>query len=65
MTETVVVSIRPFLAVGISLLAAFLIMLSDKAKPNVREAWTLLAAFGKFACMNIRFLISLRVSVLL
>ena len=49
MTETVVVSIRPFLAVGISLLAAFLIMLSDKAKPNVREAWTLLAAFGKFA----------------
>ena len=49
MTETVIVSIRPFLAVGISLLAAFLIMLSDKANPNVREAWTLLAAFGKFA----------------
>jgi len=49
METTVIYSIRPFLAVGISLLAAFLIMLCDKTKPNVRESWTLLAAFGKFA----------------
>ena len=37
----VIIDIRPFLAVGVSLLAALLIMFSDK-KPNVREAWTLI-----------------------
>ncbi len=42
----VIIDIRPFLAVGVSLLAALLIMFSDK-KPNVREAWTLIAAFVK------------------
>lgn len=42
----VIIDIRPFLAVGVSMLAALLIMFSDK-KPNVREAWTLIAAFAK------------------
>ncbi|NLO75283.1 MAG: monovalent cation/H+ antiporter subunit D family protein [Clostridia bacterium] len=37
---------RPLWAVLISLLAAGLIMLSDK-KPNLRETWTILAAVGK------------------
>lgn len=45
MTE-VIIDIRPFLAVGVSLLAALLIMFSDK-NPNLREAWTLAAAFIK------------------
>lgn len=46
MTPDVITDIRPFLAVGVSMLAALLIMFSDK-KPNVREAWTLIAAFLK------------------
>ncbi len=42
----VLIDYRPLWAVVISLVAAGLIMLSDK-KPNLREAWTLIAAFGK------------------
>ena len=45
MMETLLVY-RPLWAVLISLLAAGLIMLSDK-KPNLRETWTILAAVGK------------------
>ena len=41
-----ITDIRPFLAVGVSLLAAFLIMFSGK-KPNVREFWSVAAAFIK------------------
>jgi multicomponent Na+:H+ antiporter subunit D len=37
---------RPLWAVLISLVAAVLIMLSDK-RPNLRETWTILAAVGK------------------
>ncbi|MEZ4601163.1 MAG: monovalent cation/H+ antiporter subunit D family protein [Syntrophotaleaceae bacterium] len=40
-------SILPLAAIGISLLAAVPILLSDR-KPNLRESWTLLAAIGKF-----------------
>jgi multicomponent Na+:H+ antiporter subunit D len=40
-------SILPLAAIGISLLAAFPILLSHR-KPNLRESWTLLAAVGKF-----------------
>ncbi len=43
-----IIDIRPFLAVGVSLLAAFLIMFSGK-KPNVREFWSVAAAFIKAA----------------
>jgi len=39
-------SIRPFLACGVSLLAAILIMFSGK-KPNVREFWSVAAAVIK------------------
>lgn len=46
MTPEVITDIRPFLAVGVSLLAAILIMFSDK-QPNLREGWTLAAAFAK------------------
>lgn len=42
----IITDIRPFLAVGITLLAAILIMFSGK-RPNVREAWTILAALIK------------------
>ena len=41
-----IVSSKPLLAVGVSLLAAALISLSGK-KPNLRETWTFLAAFIK------------------
>jgi len=40
-------SLRPLAAVLVSSLAAVLIVLSRKS-PNVREAWTILAALGKF-----------------
>lgn len=43
-----IISIRPFLAVGVSLLAAVLIMFCGK-KPNVRESFTIGAAFIKVA----------------
>ncbi len=42
------ISYVPFLAVMVSLAAVPLIILSDK-KPNLRESWTLIAAFVKFA----------------
>ncbi len=41
-----IIDIRPFLAVGVTLLAAFLIMFSGK-KPNLREFWSVAAAFIK------------------
>ena len=41
-----IVDIRPFLAVGVSLLAAILIMFTGK-KPNVRDFWSVAAAFIK------------------
>lgn len=47
MTMDVVMDIRPFLAVGVSLLAAGLIMMSKNASENVRDAWTILAAILK------------------
>lgn len=49
MTPDVIIDIRPFLAVGISMLAACLIMLSKNASANLRESWTIIAAIGKFA----------------
>jgi multicomponent Na+:H+ antiporter subunit D len=44
----VVYSIRPALCVLVSLVAAFLILSSNR-HPNVRELWTLLAAVTKFS----------------
>ncbi|MFC2067083.1 proton-conducting transporter membrane subunit [Chloroflexota bacterium] len=41
-------SLMPLLAVLVSLLAAILIILSNR-RPNVRESWTIIAAFAKFA----------------
>lgn len=43
-----VFSLRPLLAVLVSLLAAGLIVLSSR-RPNLRDAWTLLASVAKFA----------------
>ena len=42
-----IVDIRPFLAVGVSLIAAIFIALSRKW-PNVREAWSAIASVIKF-----------------
>lgn len=47
MTPETYTSIVPLLAVLVSLIAVPLIILSSK-KPNLRESWTLLAAFVKF-----------------
>lgn len=47
-SELSYISYTPFLAVLVSLAAVPLIILSDK-RPNIREAWTLIAAFVKFA----------------
>jgi multicomponent Na+:H+ antiporter subunit D len=44
----VIHSAAPLYAVTVSLAAAVLIALSDRS-PNLREFWTLAAAFGKFA----------------
>jgi len=44
----VVQSIRPALTIVVSMVAAFLILASDR-HPNIREFWTLLAALIKFA----------------
>jgi len=41
-----IMDVRPFLAVGVSLLAAILIMFTGK-KPNVRDFWSVAAAFIK------------------
>ena len=38
---------RPFLAVGVSFLAAVLISFSRRY-PNVRESWSVIASFIKF-----------------
>ncbi|MBU3915452.1 monovalent cation/H+ antiporter subunit D family protein, partial [bacterium] len=42
-----ILSIKPVLAISVSLLAVPLIVLSNK-KPNLREFWTFLAAVAKF-----------------
>ena len=47
-SELSYISYTPFLAVMVSLAAVPLIILSDK-RPNIREAWTVIAAFVKFA----------------
>ncbi len=44
----VIHSIRPLLAIGVSLLASILIIFSGK-KPNLRESWTIIAGIIKFA----------------
>jgi len=44
----VVNSIRPLLAVMVSLIAACLILLTGERSRNLREAWTLLASVAKF-----------------
>lgn len=41
-------SIRPIMAVLVSLVASFLILASDK-RPNLREFWTMAAAVAKFS----------------
>ncbi len=46
MTPEVLLDYRPLWAVLISLIAAVLIMFHGK-RPNLREAWTIMAAFGK------------------
>jgi len=46
--EMLYISYTPFLAVMVSLAAVPLILVSGR-KPNIREAWTLIAAFIKFA----------------
>lgn len=43
-----ITSLKPVLAVAVSLVATVLIAASDRV-PRVREAWTLMAALGKFA----------------
>jgi len=45
----VVNSVRPVLAIGISLLAACLILLTGERSRNLREFWTILAAVTKFS----------------
>jgi multicomponent Na+:H+ antiporter subunit D len=45
----VVVSIRPFLAVLVTLIAAALIIITGERHRNLREFWTLLAAIIKFS----------------
>ena len=41
-------TLRPLLAVLVSLLAAIMIVVCGR-KPNLRESWTLVAAVSKFA----------------
>lgn len=48
MGAEMILDYRPFWAVLVSLIAAVLILISGK-RPNVREAWTILAAFAKAA----------------
>jgi len=40
----------PLAAIGVSLLAAGLIVLSDR-RPDLRETWTILASLAKFGCV--------------
>jgi multicomponent Na+:H+ antiporter subunit D len=42
-----IMSIRPLVAIGVSVLATFLILLSDK-RPDLREFWSILASVVKF-----------------
>lgn len=42
-----IISIRPLVAIGVSILAAFLILLSDK-RPDLREFWSILGSVVKF-----------------
>jgi multicomponent Na+:H+ antiporter subunit D len=42
-------SIRPLLAVSVSALAAFLILLAGERRRNLRELWTILASVAKFS----------------
>ncbi|NIA11101.1 MAG: monovalent cation/H+ antiporter subunit D family protein, partial [Nitrospiraceae bacterium] len=43
-----VVSIKPLLAVLVSLVGAFLILFTSSKRQNLRESWTFIAAFIKF-----------------
>ncbi|MFB0506870.1 MAG: monovalent cation/H+ antiporter subunit D family protein [Thermodesulfobacteriota bacterium] len=45
----VVPSIRPLLAIAVSALAAFLILLTGERRRNMRELWTILASLTKFS----------------
>ncbi len=47
--EEVVSSIRPVLAIGVSLIAACLILITGERSRNLREFWTILAAVLKFS----------------
>jgi len=49
MTPEVLVDYRPLWAVLISLVAAVLILFTGERNRNLRETWTILAAFGKVA----------------
>lgn len=49
MTPEVLLDYRPLWAVLISLVAAVLILFTGEKHRNLRESWTLLAAFGKVA----------------
>ncbi|MGI6226338.1 MAG: monovalent cation/H+ antiporter subunit D family protein [Peptococcales bacterium] len=49
MTPEILLDYRPLWAVLISLIAAVLILFTGEKNRNIREAWTLLAAFGKVA----------------
>jgi multicomponent Na+:H+ antiporter subunit D len=44
----ILVSIKPVLAIAVSLAAAFLILITGERARNLREAWTVLAAVTKF-----------------
>lgn len=48
METAVIYSIKPLLAVGVSLVAALLIALTGERARNLRESWTILAAVIKF-----------------
>ncbi len=43
-----VISVKPLLAITVSLFAAFLILLTGERSKNLRESWTILAAVTKF-----------------
>ena len=45
----IVHSIRPLLAISVSLVAACLILITGERSRNIREFWTILAAFTKFS----------------
>lgn len=49
MVPEILVDYRPLWAVVISLVAAVLILITGERRANLRESWTILAAFGKAA----------------